>query len=337
MNAELWNLVQACLTGPHFPDSESRGDLKPIPIYTSDRTVYKIESSRSNESYALKVRPERAVKDEDKDDNASDREFRLLAEIRDRIDAVGLQIEYPKPIRCFPKQRAILTKWCDGQQLKQAFYNDIWRSPKRAPHLLTHFRNCGKWLGEFHSAMGTDHVAASFVETRLMHVERMIDEVRLSRSNLLSDEDLSLVHAKISGWLASPESARTGRIHGNFTLRNVLVSENGVAPVDFEDSRHDILLCDTGQLIADILAAAYRPFSRADLRLALIASFASGYECVQSIDRSVLSGFTLYHMLATYYEVVTRQTQNQITGLISSYQARTFAPILQRFEDAFVG
>jgi tRNA A-37 threonylcarbamoyl transferase component Bud32 len=334
MDATLWNLVQEYLAEYLGLASGNAAGLRTAEVYSSDRLIYKIESVDTGDAFALKVRPEKPLKAEDADADAAQREYRLLCTIREKIESASLPIDYPAPVHYFPDQRAILTRWCNGQELRRAFYRDIWRSPGSVPNLVRQFRDCGQWLAQFHRASSDKGEVTSFVAQRMMHADRMIAEIEANGRNTLPRHEIASIRNTIDALLHESKSSATGRIHGNFTLRNVLVSNRGAAPVDFEDSRFDILHCDTGQMIADIAVSAYRPLSRAELRRELTASFITGYQEFFDFEPDLVKGFALYHLLATYYESVSRRVASPFQRLVCRLQARSYARILRRFRDS---
>src|SRR5690606_23663607 len=115
----------------------------------------------------------------------------------------------------------------------------------------------------FHNASRQRASDEEAMRTRLDHVDRMLDFISGSPRNLLAAPDLARVRQTIASLLTGTSGAAFGLLHGNFSLRNILVSSAGVSPVDFEDSREGTTDMDTGQFVADLVLSAYRPGMRA--------------------------------------------------------------------------
>src|SRR5690606_22708484 len=214
------------------------------------------------------------------------------------------------------------TTRCDGKQLRRLYYRRAWRWPTALGELRISSRKCGEWLGRFHNGSRRAVETALAMENRLRHLDRMISEIDASGSGSLAPADLERLQAIIRRGVCEPERTWFGRVHGNYTLRNILVSNAGVVPVDFEDSREEAIQMDTGQFIADILLSAYRPYIRDSLRQSLTAEFVSSYTQHVPVDVGQVKCFALYHVLAAYYEILARKTRQGRPSLLALHQER---------------
>lgn len=304
------------------------GKLLAEQVYSADRKIYRISVEHRAAVYALKVRGVTGQKQSDLSNDATDDEYRRMERAYSLAARAGLATAMPIPLACFTEHRAILTTWCSGSELRRKYYRQAWRWPLFRSTLPANFRDSGTWLGRFHAASKAVGVSGDVIENRLNHVDRMLDEISRSPGNRLSRKRLDVLRDDLSARLAPSRKIETGYLHGNFTLRNILVSPAGAVLVDFEDSREDAIHMDTGQIIADVLLSAYRPFIRSGVRRRLIADFLSAYGEVGTLDPGRIRGFAAYHILATYYETLGRDVRGAKEKILAARQALTFSRLL---------
>lgn len=305
------------------------GSLLAEPVYEADRQIYRVQLMPGSRSFALKVRGGAAQKEADLSDQATADEYRKMKAAWSVAAQAPDVPAMPVPVAFFADHRAILTTWCEGVELRRRYYRRAWSWPVFAGGLRSHFRSCGSWLGRFHAASGKTGPSANAIDNRLRHVERILDQVARSPRNLLGASQLETVRREIAARLQASDEIETGLLHGNFTLRNLLVSDTGAVPVDFEDSRTDAVHMDTGQFVADVLSSAYRPLIRAHPRHQLIDEFLAGYADRGALDKERVSGFALYHVLATYYEVLGRSPNGAIGHVLAGRQLAVYSRMLE--------
>jgi hypothetical protein len=317
------SIAEYCNVSP-----DSIGNLAVEKIYDADRQIFRLIPETSSIPFALKLRGARASKQTDADDRATEKEFARIEKAYAAVRRAGSRIEMPVPVGLFPEHRAILTTWCDGRELRDFYHANVWRWPFSSDELRSQFRLCGTWLGQFHNASRYTASGADVFAARLDHVERMIGEISGYPGNTLTSDRLAGVNAAIRDRLLASEEVELGLLHGNFTLRNILVSPLAAAPVDFEDSREDAICMDAGQLVADIILSAYRPFIRTIARREVAEEFVRAYGKHVPLDHDRIAAYAIYHILAAYYEVAGRIDHNRVSSMVAARQIRVFAKIL---------
>jgi Ser/Thr protein kinase RdoA (MazF antagonist) len=311
----------------------SHGAAEPLSIhkaYDADRQIYRLVAGSGAGTFALKVRGAEVIKQSDLSDDAAEAEFRQLEKAHATAAKSGIAASMPVPVALFRDYRAILTTWCEGRQLRRIYYANAWRWPLAAAELRSHFRHCGTWLGLFHNASRASCNAEELSGPRMGHVSRMLDQIPASPRNRLSLRELDAIRSAIRGGLDASARVERGLLHGNFTLRNILVSTHGIAPVDFEDSREDAVALDTGQFVADVILSGYRPFMWSAARRLVATEFLAAYREYVPLAPDHVGACVLYHMLAAYYEVVLRNAGSQSATLMANHQARAFAHMLRQ-------
>lgn len=309
---------------------EQVGHLSVEQIHSADRRIYRLVPSLVDRAFVLKVRSNAAQKEADLDEHAAELEYQRLEEAYAIARNCGGTISMPVPVAIDPGRQAILTTWCSGKELRRLYYRVAWRWPAALSRLQGPFRQCGDWLGTFHNGSRRTVATAWAMEHRLRHLDRMITEIITSGHHSLSSIALERLRTIIGDGLTRSAETCFGRLHGNFTLRNILVSDGGVSPVDFEDSRDDALCMDAGQLVADLMLSAYRPYIRSGLRCRLARVFMAAYRQHVSVDIGQVRSFALYHVLAAYYEILARTAQQGKLSMLSAHQVRVFGSLLSR-------
>lgn len=279
-------------------------------------------------AFALKVRKERGVKEGDQAASAAESEFRKIEAAFTILRGTSIAADMPVPVALYADHKAMLTTWCEGVELRRLFYRGAWRWPVRSDDLRACFRHCGSWLGAFHDGSRTGADASQTSIRRLGHVDRMLAQIADNSSDL-GDNDLDRVRSVIAASISSSDRIDVGLLHGNFTLRNILCTPDRAIPVDFEDSRQDAISMDVGQFVADIALSAYRPGIGAAARKGAITAFLGGYRGFLQVSRERLAGMLLYHVLATYYEVVGRNVSGPAARLVSMRQLSVYAQMLR--------
>jgi hypothetical protein len=328
MDSGLMELVRESIASYCNVSVNQLENLRVEKVYDADRQIFRLTPEVGPEIFALKIRGPSAEKQADLDDCATENEYKKIERAYSVVEKAGGGIDMPAPVGFFSSHRAILTTWCDGRELRSLFYRNAWRWPFSAGELRNQFRHCGVWLGQFHNVSRHFVSSAESTQNRLNHLERMLGEVSHSPRNLLSANDLLCLGAVIRDRLLMSDCTEYGLLHGNFTLRNILVSQNRAVPVDFEDSREDSIYMDVGQFLADTMLSAYRPFTWVIARRSVTAAFIGAYGKYVPVDAEQIKGYVSYHLLATYYEVVGRNVHDRKGLLIASHQAKVFAKML---------
>ena len=325
MDPELSRQVRGCIAEHLSLTAIASDDVSFEKVYDADRSILRVLHFGTGSKYALKIRGSRTVKQEDRDLDASRNEFDLLKFAYAIAADSGLSM--PEPLGLYPEHSALLTTWCPGFELRRVFHRQLGRSPNT--RLLRHFENCGSWLGRFHHASCAPGSALEVANNRLANLNRMLDQVYENPRSRLPESTGNALRDYIEVGLDMKNGALTGRIHGNFTLRNVLVDEQRASPVDFEDSRNDAAAMDAGQFIADIALSAYRP-GRRSVRTAAAAAFLQGYASETDFSQNELRAYFCYHVVTAYYELLTRDNSGVLPRAVAWRQNRVYAAMLER-------
>lgn len=330
IEAGLKDLATGSIASYCSVSPEQVGSLSVEAIHDADRRIYRLVPSLPGSAFVLKVRGASAEKPDDLSENASIVEYERIKAAYAIVRKSSGAITMPVPVAVYPGYQAILTTWCGGQELRRSYYRQAWRWPAASAELRTCFRKCGEWLGRFHDLSRRTVATVPAMENRLRHLDRMIDEIGSSGRGRLGPAKLEHLRTVIRTGLTRPEHTLFGRLHGNYTLRNILVSDAGAVPVDFEDSREDTIFMDTGQLVADVLLSSYRLYIMPGFRQRLAREFIAAYGRHVPIDVEQVGSFALYHVLAAYYEILTREERRKRPSLLASHQARIFEGLLTR-------
>lgn len=304
------------------------GSLSATKVYDADRSIFLLRAENCSTSFALKVRTAQGVKEGDLADSATESEFRKIEAAFAILRTTSVAADMPVPVALFAEHRALLTTWCDGTELRHLFYSGAWRWPIGDEDMRAHFRRCGTWLGAFHDGSRTDADASETSRIRLCHVDRMLAQLSDNSGNKLSDSALDNIRSAIHDSLFARDRVDVGLLHGNFTLRNILCVSGRAIPVDFEDSRQDAIAMDVGQFVADIALSSYRPAIGATARKEVVKAFLDGYRERLPTSRERLTGTFLYHVLATYYEIVGRKESGLVGRLVSVRQLSVYSKML---------
>lgn len=332
MDDELLNLAQQSIARFVGRSVDRLGALATSKVYDEDRSIFLLRADNCATAFALKVRKVQAVKEGDRSDAATASEFGKIEAAFAIIKDTSVAADMPVPVALFGEHRAMLTTWCPGTELRRLFYRGALPWPMRSTDLLTSFRHCGRWLAAFHRGSRTRTDTTNTSRSRLQHVDRMIAQIADNPRNRLGQHELEGVKSVISHSLLGCSGTDVGLLHGNFTLRNVLYSPGRAIPVDFEDSRRDALSMDVGQFIADIALSAYRPLISERARKSAVAEFLGAYAEGSAVAKEQISGSLLYHILATYYEIVGRNTSGLAAQLVSTRQRYVYAKMLSEPE-----
>lgn len=328
MDAKLLGLVQESIARFVGSPVGTIGKLSTQKIYDADRSIFRVRAENCPTIFALKVRKVQAEKEGDLSDSASESEFRKIEAAFAVIRNTSFAADMPVPVELYPDHRAILTTWCPGTELRRLFYRGAKPWSKPSEDLVSHFDCCGKWLAAFHDGSRRDTALAETTEVRLRHLDRMLAQLADNPRNRLGDPRLEKVKVFIGQSLLNCDRVDVGLVHGNFTLRNILCSSGRAVPVDFEDGRRDAISMDVGQFVADVALSAYRPRIGSSACTGAIAAFLAAYRAHVPISQERLEGSFLYHILATYYEVVGRNPSAIPARLISSRQRTVYSQML---------
>ncbi len=328
MDGKLLNLAQESIAQFLATPIDRLGAFRALKVYDADRSIFLLRAENCSTAFALKVRKEQCVKEGDLSDSATESEFRKIEAAFAIIRNTSVAADMPVPVALFAEHRAMLTSWCPGTELRRLFYRRAWTWRMRSADLCAHFGRCGTWLAAFHNGSCRNSDAAETSRVRLRHVDRMVAQIADNPGNRLGDHELERVRSVISDSLLGCNRVDVGLLHGNFTLRNILCTPGRAIPVDFEDSRPDATSMDVGQFIADIALAAYRPTIGESALKGSAAAFLSAYRERLPISQERLSGSFLYHVLATYYEVINRDASALVAQILSTRQRYVYSQML---------
>ena len=200
---------------------------------------------------------------------------------------------------------------CDGEDFSKYLNRVALSWPIHRTRIMHRFRLAGKWLADFHRPSALPDLSGQPLELRRTHLVRMLKAVAAKAGGKVPGD---AVLARFDSLVSDLASVPVALLHGNFALRNLLVSDQSVSAVDFEDSRRDCTYYDLGQLVAEVLVRGFFPtFTKSmieDCRQNLIR----GYAETTPIRNDVLEAFTGYHLIAFYYEHLHRGSKNSVVA-----------------------
>ena len=262
-------------------------------IYSDDREIYRI--TIGNKSFIYKT-----AGSSKKSFDEFEIEYFILKNI---WSSVSVKPNMPEPLLLL-KGRGFLMTECSGEVMKELYYRSISPFNSKAK-LKTAIEMSAIWLSDFHCVETKDDDYHAYYINRLTHLKRMIEVIESFNVNVSLTEKF----AEITKMFIDTESSKAGficRLHGNFSLRNILAGTDSVSLIDFEDSKIDTIYYDLGMFISELLNKSIYIFNM-PLNKRLIKIFIKEYSKSKLIDNQLLRVYVLYHLVWSYYEVVQRK------------------------------
>lgn len=176
----------------------------------------------------------------------------------------------PKLVGHRDRYHTLLLEWTDGTPLPEA-----WRRPDFSPHRL---REVGTTLAAFHRRPCPSHSASAAPSSRTDEVLDLEQTLVLYLPHLGPELDRVLRQGLLPRWRShASASILHGWCHGDFHSRQVLLDEDRVALLDFDEARLDDPAADLGDFLASLEVATLREFLSVAQREAFAAEFLAGY------------------------------------------------------------
>jgi Ser/Thr protein kinase RdoA (MazF antagonist) len=159
-------------------------------------------------------------------------ESRVLREVESRISQHNPSIRCPRVVADYPDRQLLLLEMIEGLNLKSVLFGLA--EPRGRTSLPQLLELCGEWLARFHYLTRSDDEGNPF--------EWLAEALEGSRTIFASyadDGTFTLLRSAVDKLLHDHQDFRTPRcmIHGAFTPYHVLVQDDRIYVIDFEDSR----------------------------------------------------------------------------------------------------
>ena len=299
--------------------------LKFNKIYEKDRDIYKIENNINDNCEILKVRGEKAVKNEDFDSDATEDEYLRLRDAYEIVKDFPVGYSMSKPLDIFKEHKALLISGCRGKNLKGYYLRILPVLPIYYFGLNKRIERCGIWLAHFHKRSKKVGKYEKYIKNREKHLRRMVDGIKNS-GFVIESMKYKQIFYKIK---ETRKESCIGLIHGNYTYRNIMVSDNEINLIDFEDSRYECIYYDVGQFVSEIISMAiYLNFLPEFIVRYFIKKikeiFIRSYESINELDYDEVASYCAYHLIHHIYEYSSRSNLKWHKKLIVNYRKKYF-------------
>lgn len=217
-----------------------------------------------------------------------------------------------EPLAVSDTKHALLLTGCTGDDFSKYLNERLLVWPFMQSGISRRFRGAGEWLAHFHAASQRIVDGAEYLDIRSAHLARMLDVIQGSAS------DSSIGHSVVATFdeLGSAGGAvPVALIHGNYALRNLLVGEESVSAIDFEESRQECSAYDVGQFVAEILVRGFVPTLSRQFISRSVRDFLGGYTSKLELNANLLNAYVGYHLVAFYFEHVRRGDLNTVSRM----------------------
>jgi tRNA A-37 threonylcarbamoyl transferase component Bud32 len=255
------------------------------------------------------------------------REFGALQTVWGVADE-AFRATLPKPLMVLPERGILVAGMLPGIPLSQALRNSInyLMAPFRAAEMCHIAHRIGAWLKQFHQLTHREPLAHDTQAFEHEMTQQLEGCVRRGLSRKAADEILrvaSLGSRRIAG-----QPLDTAARHGDFTPRNVLVSQDSIGVIDFENfNERDAVYEDVGKFVAFLALLKGRPGYSKTAVNSFAQSFLEGYGI--AADHNLVQLFGLKAAARIFAHGGTRRTvaslgldylySRQFTGLGREY------------------
>jgi thiamine kinase-like enzyme len=319
MDTKLNALIEQFLSNKIEPPHEN-SSFSFEEIYSDDRTVFKITVHDDDRFYILKVRGENAIKEEDFTSDGVTKEFNQLKSAYDSFIQSPNNLHISKPLEIFKEENAMLMEGCHGQNFKDYYLRRIAIWPLFNGQLYKRLELCGNWLSTFHKNSSVSNKCADMKENRFHHLDRMLTAIEPRFSELSINLDTQVIKKHYSYLTPIHTPTNIGLLHGNYSFRNILITDDNIAAIDFEDSRTDCISYDIGQFISEIIIKGDFPLITNKLIHSQIREFLHAYNNNFPINAHEVSAYIGYHLVANLYEILSRKNANLPIRLIQRHR-----------------
>lgn len=275
-------------------------------IYKDDRDIYRVSCNNINYIYKT-IGSSRKSLDE------FEIEFNLMKLIWESSKG---NVAMPQPLLLIENNGFLMTE-CSGITLKDEYYSSLFKLHKRS-NVKNTMDLLGKWLGSFHLTTLNEAEYFDCYTNRRNNLIRMVESVAL-----VSNDNVSSVMDEVVSYfdkVNAVDNIEFCQLHGNFALRNIIVDNNHVSLIDFEDSKKDCIYYDIGMFIAELMNKSILLFNTF-YNNQLVQLFTLSYAAEIKFNKKILDSYILYHLVSSYYEVVNRQKpSSKIKSIFLSYK-----------------
>lgn len=299
------------------------------PISNSENVVFRLREAQSGELYALRLhRPGYHALDT----LVSERAWTSALAEQGMIVPTGRRAKngdwYVPVATPDPQQirHAGITVWHEGQTLESRIGAD------RGPETWPWFGRLGVLLGELHTHTENWTIPASFIRHRL-DIEGLVGDTpfwgRFWESALLNDQERRLLStarewaaAKLAELQAS--DGAFGLIHADGHSGNVLISEDRLGLIDFDD-------CAFGWQAFDLAVALHSSWSHPDFAT-IRDHFVAGYETRHRLPHDIVQQLDLFLLIRSLQLVSWREMRPDVPGNLT--KERWMPKLAQDIEQA---
>jgi len=308
----------------HDPDQ-----LQFTLIHAADRSVYRIDIPGTEQFLVLKIwsTDENGVPLKQTNLSILDEFEKTQSAYRAWSKTCQESYSMGEPVAVSESRQALLLTGCPGEEFSKYLNKKLLIWPCARAAIRRRFRGAGEWLAYFHSASMRDEDGIEYLDNRRMHLIRMLDAIQ----NTVSDPGIGRLPVSRFDDLINPiDSLPVVLIHGNYALRNLLVNDNSVSVIDFEESRRECSAFDVGQFVAEILVRGFLPTLSRGFIDRSVRDFLDGYSVLCKLDANLLDAYVGYHLVAFYFEHVRRKSLNSIAKLRRNHIRRELVRWLEK-------
>jgi len=314
LDDELRNWVAQSATQFLSLDNLDANQLQFKLIHAADRNIYRIDLPESERFLVLKVWSTDENGNPLKKTNSSVRDeyekTRIAYQTWSSVSQKSHSIT--EPLAVSDTKHALLLTGCTGDDFSKYLNKRLLIRILLKSGISRRFRGAGEWLGHFHSASQRIEDGAEYLNIRSAHLTRMLDVIQGSAP------DSSIGHSVVATFdefVGAGGAVPVALIHGNYALRNLLVGEESVSAIDFEESRQECSAYDVGQFVAEILVRGFVPTLSRQFISGCVRDFLDGYTSKLELDTNLLNAYVGYHLVAFYFEHVRRGTLNSVSKM----------------------
>jgi aminoglycoside phosphotransferase (APT) family kinase protein len=250
------------------------------------------------------------------DEDKARREFESLARIHDHFTRLGdNRFGAVRVLDHLCDRQALVMEAVEGSSLRRLVYRSAFPGGNDKELIKGSMHNAGIWLRLYHSMPPAPSTIARHT-TRAEYIEFVVAATRFLSRHTGDEKFFGLIRDRLENVCQDlPESLPLGVGHGDFALRNVLVTPEGRIAVIDTRARYQVpIYQDIGYFLVSLrhnwaqIATRGALFERGFLD-AMEQEFLAGYFGQDAIPRMAVLLFEVQAMLDIWGEVVTRQTR----------------------------
>ena len=254
-------------------------------------------------------------------------EFDLLSKL---WTAFGDSPEFgsPRPVAFYPDLSAIITEDVGGQSFAMELrtHANLFAGRTAREHLAAACRKAGQWLLKFQA------ITESPSED-LLNLDELRDYIDLRLTHLIQIRHPGVDAEWRRGVLkfldrVAPDITQQDRVlagvHGDFSLGNVLVSDERLAVIDFERHSQGSVIYDLTHLHHHLYHLRSNPRYRGRLAQTLCQALLQGYDPHFDIRAPLFRLYQVNHALCMMIEASQSKPRSMIDSLHLKYLGRQF-------------